>query len=441
MKRTPFPPPPVGDRPSYPVDAPRRAYRASDERWLGGVASGLAQHLGLPVLWVRMGFLALVAFGGFGAVLYAGLWMFLPAQRHTTTLSPGLDAATRQGKRGRRERRLTDFGPLVAVGAIAVGVLLLITFVSGQTLAYGPLLLAGAGVAVLWWQADEAQRDRWLDPSRRMGPVRAVVGGGGWRAYLRIGAGLMLLIAAITLFSLRSGSLTVALNVGLAAAFGIVGLGFMVGPWLLRLSSDLSEEREARVRSEERADVAAHLHDSVLQTLALIQRSAADPATVSRLARAQERDLRSWLFQTEGTGPATLAAALRAVAAEVEDAHGVPVEVVCVGDAPVTDEDRPLVLAAREAITNAAKHSGAGTVDVYAEAASSGVEVFVRDRGAGFDPDRVADDRQGVRSSIIGRMERHGGTASVRSTPGEGTEVRLSLPTERPSHHPSRESS
>ena len=212
------------------------------------------------------------------------------------------------------------------------------------------------------------------------------------------------------LFSLRSGSLSVALNVGLAAAFGILGLGFMVGPWLLRLSSDLSEEREARVRSEERADVAAHLHDSVLQTLALIQRSAGDPATVTRLARAQERDLRSWLFDSSAEGPATLAAALRAVAAEVEDAHGVHVEVVCVGDAPVSEEDRPLVLATREAITNAAKHSGVSTVDVYAEATPSGVEVFVRDRGIGFDAEQVADDRQGIRGSIVGRMERHGGT-------------------------------
>jgi signal transduction histidine kinase/phage shock protein PspC (stress-responsive transcriptional regulator) len=422
-----------------PTYAPRRAYRSTDDRWLGGVASGLAQHLGLPVLWVRMGLVALVAFGGFGAVLYAGLWMFMPAQRHTVPLAPGLDAATRQGKRtGKRERRLTDYGPLVAVGAIAIGVLLLITLATGQSLSVGPLLLAGAGVAVLWWQADEAQRQRWIDPSRRMNPLRAIVGGGGWRAWLRIGAGLMLLIAAIVLFSLRSGSLSVALNVGLAAAFGIVGLGFMVGPWLLRLSSDLSEEREARVRSEERADVAAHLHDSVLQTLALIQRSAGDPAAVTRLARAQERDLRSWLFDDTGEGPDTLAAALRAVAAEVEDALGVHVEVVCVGDAPVSDEDRPLVLATREAIANAAKHSGAGTVDVYAEATSAGVEVFVRDRGVGFDPVQVAEDRQGVRGSIIGRMERHGGSASVRSVPGEGTEVRLSLPTraQRPKEAP-----
>ncbi len=409
---------------------PRRAYRATDDRWLGGVACGLAHHLGVPVLWVRMGFVALVGFGGFGAVLYAGLWLFLPARRHTVPGSPGLDAATRQGKRGGRgERRLTDYGPLVAVGAIAIGVLLLVTLATGQTLAVGPLLLAAAGVAVLWWQADESQRQRWLDPSRRMNPMRAVVGGGGWPAWLRIGAGLLLLVAAITLFSLRSGSLSVALNVGLAAAFGILGLGFMVGPWLLRLSSDLSEEREARVRSEERADVAAHLHDSVLQTLALIQRAADDPAAVTRLARAQERDLRSWLFDPALEGPPTLAAALRAVAAEVEDAHGVHVEVVCVGDARVAEEDRPLVLATREALTNAALHSGAGTVDVYAEATGERVEVFVRDRGRGFDPTAVAEDRQGVRGSIVGRMARHGGSATVRSTPGQGTEVRLTLPT------------
>lgn len=423
---------------------PRRAYRSTESRWLGGVAAGLAEHLGLPVAWVRGLFAVLVAFGGLGVVLYAGLWLFLPARRHTPELSPGLDAATRQGRRaGRRERRLTDLGPVVALGAIAIGVLLLITLATGQSLSIWPLLLAAGGVAVLWWQADEAQRERWSDPSRRIGPLRAVVGEGGWRAYLRIAAGLLLLVSAIVLFSLRSGSLTVALNVGLAAAFGIVGLGFMAGPWLLRLSSDLSEEREARVRSEERADVAAHLHDSVLQTLALIQRSAADPGAVSRLARAQERDLRSWLFETDPGGPAMLAAALRSAAALVEDQLGVPVEVVCVGDAPLTEQDGAIVLAAREAIANAAEHSGASTVDVYAEATAAAIEVFVRDRGVGFDQGAVADDRHGVRSSIVGRMERHGGTAEVLSTPGEGTEVRLRLPLPgprvRPTPQPSEE--
>ncbi len=321
----------------------------------------------------------------------------------------------------------------MAVGAIAVGVLLMVIVATGQTLAIGPLLLGAGGIAVLWWQADQAQRDRWQDRSGRLNPLRAVVGGGGWAAYLRIGIGLLMLVSAIMLFSLRSGSIDVALNVGLASALGILGLGLMVGPWLFRLSSDLSEEREARVRSEERADVAAHLHDSVLQTLALIQRSSSDPAAVSRLARAQERDLRSWLFEDPGAGASTLAAALREVAAATEDAHGVPVEVVCVGDVPLTDTERPLVLAAREAITNAARHSGAATIDVYAEASPTGVEVFVRDRGAGFDPDRVAEDRHGVRSSIVGRMERHGGTAVVRSSPDEGTEVRLSI------RHPAQE--
>ncbi len=436
MKHTPAPATASVGRPSALPAEPRRAYRGTDDRWLGGVASGLAQHLALPVRWVRMGFLVLVAFGGFGAVLYAGLWLFLPAQRHTPTLSPGLDAATRQGKRpGRQQRRLADYGPLVAVGAIALGVLLAVIMATGQTLAVGPLLLGGGGVALLWWQADEAQRDRWSDPSRRMGPIRAVVGGGGWRAYLRIGAGLMLLIAAITLFSLRSGSLTVALNVGLAAAFGIVGLGFMVGPWLLRLSSDLSEEREARVRSEERADVAAHLHDSVLQTLALIQRSAGDPATVSRLARAQERDLRSWLYAEESTDESSLAGALRSAAAEIEDVHGVTVDVVAVGDCELDEPLRPVVQATREAVTNAAKHAGTGRVDVYAEVDDRTVSVFVRDRGVGFDADAVPEDRMGVRNSIVGRMERHGGSASVRSTPGEGTEVRLSLPNRSGEHH------
>jgi signal transduction histidine kinase/phage shock protein PspC (stress-responsive transcriptional regulator) len=406
---------------------------------IGGIAAGLAAHLGLPTLWVRVGFLVLLALGGSGAFLYAGLWLVLPAQRHTEALSPGLDAATRQGKRTRRrERRLVDYGPLVAVGAIAFGVLALVTFATGQTFAVAPALLGVAGVAVLWRQADEAQRERWLDSSTRINPLRAVIGAGGWAAYVRIGAGLLLLVTAITLFSLRSGSLQVALNVGLASALGIVGLGFMVGPWLVRLSADLSEEREARVRSEERADVAAHLHDSVLQTLALIQRSAGDAATVTRLARAQERDLRAWLFDDTGSGPTTLAAALRAAAAEVEDAHGVHVEVVCVGDTSLLEQDRPLVMAAREAMANAARHSGAALVDVYAEVTPAGSEVFVRDRGAGFTPDSVAEDRQGIRSSIVGRMERHGGRVSVRSAPGDGTEVRLFLPArpERPEEQP-----
>jgi signal transduction histidine kinase len=414
--------------PRTDLGAPRKAYRNPDEAILGGVAAGLADHLGVPVLWVRVAFMVLAVMGGFGVMFYAGLWMVLPAQRHFDDQAPGLAAAERQGKRPGRIRRLADLGPLVATGAIALGIAAFLALATGQGALFWPVLLAVAGVAVLWRQADEAQRERWLDSSGRINVVRAVVGVGGIASYLRLLLGGFLLVGAITLFSLGSGDWAAARNVGLAAILCFIGLGFIVGPWLFRLSSDLSEERAERIRSQERADVAAHLHDSVLQTLALIQKSAQDPATVARLARAQERDLRSWLFDSTGGDPTTFAAALRTIAGEVDDAYGVPVEVVCVGDPSVSEQLRPIVLATREAVVNAARHSGAGKVDVYAEATPARVEVFVRDRGTGFDPDGVADDRHGLRDSILDRMQRHGGTAEIRSRPGEGTEVRLNLP-------------
>ena len=207
----------------------------------------------------------------------------------------------------------------------------------------------------------------------------------------------------------------------------VCGLAIVIGPWVYRLASDLSDERAERVRTQERADVAAHLHDSVLQTLALIQKNADDGATVARLARAQERDLRSWLYAGESTDERTVASALRGVSARIEDEYGVSVEVVNVGDCDLDEELRPIVHATGEAVTNAAKHAGTGKVDVYAEITGAAVDVFVRDRGRGFDPDAVPADRYGVRNSIIDRMQRHGGSAEVRSAPGDGTEVRLHL--------------
>jgi signal transduction histidine kinase len=407
---------------------PRKAYRNPEEAILGGVAAGLAEHLRLPVLWVRVGFMVAAVMGGFGVIFYAGLWMVLPAQRHFDDQAPGLAAAQRQGKRPGRIRRLADLGPLVASGAIALGVAAFLALATGQGGLFWPVLLGVAGIAGLWRQADEAQRERWLDSTGRINVVRAVVGTGGLASYLRLLLGAVLLVGAITLFSVASGDWAAARNVGLAAILCFIGLGFIVGPWLFRLSSDLSEERAERIRSQERADVAAHLHDSVLQTLALIQKSAQDPATVARLARAQERDLRSWLFDSTGGDPTTFAAALRTIAGEVDDAYGVPVEVVCVGDPSVSERLRPIVLATREAVVNAARHSGAAKVDVYAEATPQRVEVFVRDRGNGFDPEAVAGDRHGLRDSIIDRMERHGGSATIKSGPGDGTEVRLYLP-------------
>lgn len=411
-----------------PTGAPAKAYRRADEALVGGVAAGLAEHLRLPVLWVRAAFIALTAMGGFGVLAYAGLWMFLPAQRHFDQSAPGLAAAERQGRRPRRARKLADYGPLIALAAIGLGLGVLFTMVTGQGAFLWPILLGVAGIAVLWRQADEAQHERWLDSTGRISAIRVVIGGGGLASYLRLVAGVVMMVGAIILISVGGGSWGQVREVGIAATLGIFGIGFIVGPWLFRLSSDLSEERAERIRSQERADVAAHLHDSVLQTLALIQKSAHDPGAVARLARAQERDLRSWLFDSTGGDPTTLAAALRVLVGEVDETYGVPVEVVCVGDTAVTESLRPLVLATREAVSNAARHSGANRVDVYAEATVAGVEVFVRDRGNGFEPGNVAADRHGLRDSIIDRMQRHGGVAEVRSTVGAGTEIRLHQP-------------
>jgi signal transduction histidine kinase len=409
---------------------PRKAYRSTDERWIGGVAGGIAHHLGVDVLKIRAAFVVLAVLGGFGVAVYAGLWMVLPTDTHLEQATPGLEAATRQGKRSGRQRRLEDVGPLVAVGAVAIGVAVLAHRVLGGSVLFWPVLLGVVGLAVLWRQADEAQRERWVDSTGRINFVRAVVGSGGPASYARLAAGVGLLLSALVLFALQTGGagqIGVARDVVVAGVLGVAGLALMIGPWLFRLTGDLSEERAARVRSQERADMAAHLHDSVLQTLALIQKHAADGRTVATLARAQERDLRSWLYGDQPAADTSVASALRQAAAEVEDDHGVPVEVVTVGDAPVSERVRPLVLAAREAMVNAARHSGADQVDVYAECSDRITEVFVRDRGRGFDEHAVAADRHGVRSSIKDRMRRHGGTAVVRTAPGEGTEVRLTM--------------
>ena len=406
---------------------PRRAARSTDDRYLGGVAGGLAEHLGVDAVLVRAAFVLAALVGGFGAVLYAALWMVLPAARHLEQALPGLEAATRQGKRPGRTRRLADSGPVVAMGVFVLGLVVLGRDWIGGSFLFWPVVLGVAGIAVLWWQADEAQRERWVDSTGRIDLVRAVVGRGGAASYARLVAGLALLLGALGLFAVQTGQAGVARDVLLAGGLGVLGLALIVGPWLFRLSGDLSEERAARVRSQERADVAAHLHDSVLQTLALIQKHAEDGRTVATLARAQERDLRSWLYGEPEQAETTVAGALRTSAAEVEDAFGVPVEVVTVGDTPVTERLRPLVLAAREAMVNAAKHSGADKVDVFAESTEARCEVFVRDRGRGFDRTAVAEDRLGVRRSILDRMSRHGGHATIRTAHGDGTEVRVSM--------------
>lgn len=415
-----------------PAPAPRparKAYRDTGTPIIGGVAGGLARHLGLPVVWVRAGFLVLAILGGSGILFYAGLWLVLPAQPLSRE-APGLESAARQGRRPGRIRRLADSGPAVALVALGLGLVLTAEAVfGGNGVLLWAIVLAVVGFGLLWRQADEAQRSRWLDQSEKLNPVRAVFGDGGWAAYVRVGAGFTLVVGAMALFAVRHGHVRQVTDVLLSAALGGIGLAIVLGPWVWRLTNDLSAEREERVRTQERADLAAHLHDSVLQTLALIQKNAADAPTVARLARSQERDLRSWLFDT-APGGGTLAAALSEVVREIEDTYGVDVELVTVGDLDLALDETiaPIVAAAREATANAAKHAGTPVVDLYAEVSPERVEVFVRDRGTGFDIESVPADRQGVRNSILDRMTRHGGSAEIRSTPETGTEVRLALP-------------
>ena len=396
----------------------RRAHRPADRRAVGGVATGLADHLGVPVLYVRLAFIIGTWFQGVGVIAYLALWRLLPLQ--SPELSPGLESATRRGLRSGSRGRLgtTETAQTIALAAVGIGVLLLIQ-ATGRGIGnglFGPLLVAVVGVAVIWRQFDDAAWDRWMRETR------------GWAFAARIAAGAALVAVAAIYFLTKEGGWGAAINLASALVIAVLGLGLILGPWIVRLAADLADERRERVRSQERADVAAHLHDSVLQTLARLQKNAGDAGAVATLARRQERELRAWLYGKDESAGDSLVAALRAAAAEVEDVHHVPVEVIAVGDAPLDPDVAALAKAAREAMINAAKHAGVDRVDVYAECDGRTAQVFVRDRGTGFDLAAIADDRMGVRGSIIDRVERHGGTASIRSRPGEGTEVALSVP-------------
>jgi signal transduction histidine kinase len=235
----------------------------------------------------------------------------------------------------------------------------------------------------------------------------------------------------VVLLLATTGQLANARNGFVATVVILVGLVLATAPFWRRLLDSREVERTARIRSEERAAVAAHLHDSVLQTLALIQRHAGDQQAVARLARSQERELRSWLYEpAKVTGGGTWASLVSQMVAEVEADHELTVDPVVVGDAPLDDALAALGAATREALVNAAKHAGVTSVDLYTEVTAQQVSVFVRDRGTGFDPATVPPDRRGLRDSVTGRLTRLGGTAVVRSAPGEGTEVELCLPRE-----------
>ncbi|MFD8640101.1 PspC domain-containing protein [Streptomyces zaomyceticus] len=400
----------------------RRLYRSADGRWLGGVARGLAGHLGLPVVWVRVIFLVLFFMDGLGLLIYAAFWIVVPLGVGGRTAPRPVFETTPDG---RRRLRKPDRGQIFALIALAIGAAVLVGNISvdsGSGRYIWPLILVSGGVALVWRQADNARRASWTDAgghSRAFHIVRGLVG------VALVGAGL-------AVFVVVRGSVA-QLGTALTAAVAVLtGIALLAGPWLVRMSQDLTEERTMRIRAQERAEVAAHVHDSVLHTLTLIQRNAEDAGEVRRLARAQERELRNWLYKPEGTGkdeePETLAEAVKKAAAEVEDKHGVPIEVVVVGDCPLDEGLVAQIQAAREAMVNAAKYGGeGGAVQVYAEVEGRTVFVSVRDRGPGFDLDAVPEDRMGVRESIIGRMQRNGGTARLRSVPGGGTEVELEM--------------
>src|SRR6478735_2382819 len=242
----------------------RRATRDTQDPILGGVAAGLARHLALPVLWVRAGFVLAAFLGGFGIVFYAGLWWMLPSDQRFETAAPGIESATRGGRRPGRIRRLTDLGPAIALAALGLGGILLLEAVFGRGAIFWPLLIGIVGVALLWRQADEAQRERWLEGSGRVAPMRVVFGSGGWASYARVAAGFGLIVLALVLYSAHGGSLSMARDFIVAALLTVAGLAIVIGPWVFRLAADLSDERAERVRTQVRADVAAHLHDSVL---------------------------------------------------------------------------------------------------------------------------------------------------------------------------------
>ncbi|WP_233498456.1 ATP-binding protein [Blastococcus sp. TF02A-26] len=374
--------------------------RPRSGRMLAGVSAGTAAHLRTDPLVVRVAMVAL-AVTGIGVVVYGLLWLFMPLS--DTTEAPAVPEGDRPSRR-----------QTVGLVLLGIGALVLVTNLAswGDGDVTVPLLLVGAGLATIWRQLD-------TDRTLKRPSVRWVLAGG-----VALGVtGLVLLLAT-------TGQLANARNGFAATLVILVGVVLATAPIWRRLLTSREMERTARIRSEERAALAAHLHDSVLQTLALIQRHAGDQQAVARLARSQERELRTWLYEPEKASEGTWAGLVSAMVAGIEADHALTVDPVVVGDAPVDDALAALGAATREALVNAAKHSGAASADLYTEVTPDSVSVFVRDRGQGFDPAAVPADRRGLRDSVAGRLTRFGGTATVRSAPGEGTEVELLLPRE-----------
>jgi signal transduction histidine kinase/phage shock protein PspC (stress-responsive transcriptional regulator) len=385
-----------------------------------GVAGGIGERLGVDPILVRVAFVVLAGAGGAGVLLYLLAWWL--SVEPAAAAPPPVPARRPHGRQAS------------ALGMIVLGTLLLLREVGlwfGDRVVW-PVALAAAGSAVIWARGDDRDRARWTRAGARIpgNPVEALFSGRVGLA--RVVVGGLLVASGMGLGLANQGTnLAATGNVLLAMAITAAGLGLIFGPWTSRLARQVAEERRGRIRSEARAEMAAHLHDSVLHTLALIQRADSSPEVVA-LARRQERELRAWLYAPPVPPEGRLRPAVEAIATRVEQLHNVPVDVVVVGDAPLDARARALVDACQEAALNAARHSGAALVSVYVEVEDDQLTGFVRDEGKGFDPEQVPSDRRGIADSIRGRMQRHGGSAVISSSPGEGTEVQLRMPREAP---------
>jgi signal transduction histidine kinase len=346
---------------------------STDGRVIAGVCAGIAQALAVDATLVRLVFTLLALAGGAGILLYLALWAYGGSKRVWWVVLLVV---------------LAGAALLRAVGVSDRGVI--------------GIALVAAGLALAWRQ-------------------------GGFRADAPLSYGGLAVAAGGAVLLLQGGRPSAALLAPGAIAGALL---LIAGPWLWRLALERDAERAAWIRSEERSEVAARVHDSVLQTLALIQRHAQEPRRVAVIARRQERELRGWLYGDRPLGDetASLLAALSGAAADLEELHGVRVEVASAGDCPVDEATGALVLAAREAMTNAAKFAGVDEIDVYLEVTDDAISVFVRDRGRGFDRSAVPAGRRGLVDSIEQRLARAGGQATVVTAPGAGTEVELRLP-------------
>jgi signal transduction histidine kinase len=404
------------------VGTPQRPYRRSvDNAIIGGVCGGLAIRLGTRERVVRVIFAVLALVSGLGLLLYMLFWL--------TQVRSGEERSILQRNLGRRgEFHRTVFGLAVVVVVVVVLFNLGIPNVGVFT---WPVLLSAAALAPVWRGASPDERHHLEELVRSIPLMRLPAAKNRKNLWLRILLGSLVILIGLRSLSRIHGVWGQASPQVFGVLIVIVGVLILLAPWWLETLSELSGERRARVRVEERANVAAHLHDSVLQTLTLIERAAGDETAVTRLARKQERELRQWLFNPDqeigGPAASTYAAALHDIENEIENDYGVKVELVIVGDCDANDALLALVAAGREAAINAARWSGAGALSIFAEVEESTVTLFVRDTGTGFDVDNVPGDRQGIALSIRQRMNKLGGTAAIKSTLGAGTEVQLTL--------------